>query len=64
MIFKAWPTVARPFVSFKAQNNAKYVLYYAQRSAEEGIHPYQRAFVVYLGYMSDMLGSQGTGSVL
>ena len=51
-------------MSFKAQNNTKYVLYYAQRSAKQGIHPYQRAFVVYLGYMSDMLGSQGTGSVL
>ena len=64
MIFKAWPAVARPFVSFKAQNNAKYVLYYAQMSVKQEIHPSQRAFVVYLGYMSDMLGSQGTGSVL
>ena len=64
MIFKAWPAVARPFVSFKAQNNAKYVLYYAQRSVKQEIHPAKMAFVVYLGYMSNMLGSQGTGSVL
>ena len=64
MIFKAWPTVARPFVSFKAQNNAKYVLYYAQRSVKQEIHPAKMAFVVYLGHMSDMLGSNGIGYVL
>ena len=51
-------------MSFKAQNNAKYVLYYVQRSVRQEIHPSERAFVVYLGYMSDMLGSNGTGYVL
>ena len=51
-------------MSFKAQNNAKYVLYYAQRSVKQEIHPAKMAFVVYLGHMSDMLGSHGTRSIL
>lgn len=51
-------------MSFKAQNNAKYVLYYAQRSVKQEIHPSKRVFVVYLGHMSDMLGSNGIGYVL
>ena len=51
-------------MSSKAQKYAKYVLYYAQRSAKQGIHPAKRVFVVYLGHMSDMLGSNGIGYVL
>lgn len=64
MIFKAWPSGVRPFVTSWAQNNAENVLYYAQRSARAEIHPCKGAFVVYLRYMSDMLDSHGAGYVL